>query len=269
MSRSRLERRLAAEVARASADFGLLEPDDRVMVCVSGGKDSLVLLRLLRGIARRAPFPFSLVAVHLDQGTPGFPTDAVEAHLAREGVPYRIVREDVYGIVRDRARPGASPCALCSRLRRGILYNVAVELGASKIARGHHRDDVIETLLLNLMYTGQLKAMPPRLRSEDGRNVVIRPLAYVAEADLVACAAELDLPVIPASPCGVAPDLKRRWVKGLVAELARANPHLRGNLLAATQNVRPAHLLDRELWRALGVHGVTHGETAPHAPRRE
>ncbi|HOU90437.1 MAG TPA: tRNA 2-thiocytidine(32) synthetase TtcA [Polyangiaceae bacterium] len=268
MSGGRLERRLAAEVARASADFGLLEPDDRVMVCVSGGKDSLVLLRLLRGIARRAPFPFSLVAVHLDQGTPGFPTDAVEAHLQREGVPYRIVREDVYGIVRDRLRLGATPCALCSRLRRGILYNVAVELGASKVALGHHRDDVIETLLLNLMYTGQLKAMPPRLRSDDGRNVVIRPLAYVAEADLVACAAELGLPVIPASPCGIAPDLKRKWVKGLVAELARDNPHLRGNLFAATQNVRPSHLLDRELWRALGVRGALEGAAAPRPPRR-
>jgi len=267
MSGGRLERRLAAEVARASADFALLEPNDHVMVCVSGGKDSLVLLRLLRGIARRAPFPFSLVAVHLDHGAPGFPVDVLEAHLQGEGVPYRIVRENIYGIVQERLRPGSTPCALCSRLRRGVLYNVAVELGATKIALGHHRDDVIETLLLNLMYTGQLKAMPPRLRSDDGRNVVIRPLVYVAEADVAACAAELELPVVPQSPCAMQPDLKRRWVKQLVAELSRDNPHLRGNLFAATQNVRPTHLLDRELWRALGVHEARDGEAAAEQAR--
>lgn len=269
MSGGRLERRLAAEVARASADFGLLEPNDHVMVCVSGGKDSLVLLRLLRGIARRTPFPLSLVAVHLDHGAPGFPVDVLEAHLEREGVPYRIVREDIYGIVQERLRPGDTPCVLCSRLRRGVLYNVAVELGATKVALGHHRDDIVETLLLNLFYSGQLKAMPPRLRSDDGRNVVIRPLAYVAETDVAACAAELGLPVVPQSPCALQPDLKRQWVKELVAKLSQDNPHLRGNLFAATKNVRPTHLLDRELWRVLGVHEARDGAAAPRPTRRD
>jgi tRNA 2-thiocytidine biosynthesis protein TtcA len=253
MTGSRLERKLAAEVARASADFRLIEPDDHVMVCVSGGKDSLVLLHLLRGIARRAPFPFSFIAVHLDQRQPGYPEGVLDAYFERAGYPYRIVREDTYSIVKDRVEEGDTYCALCSRLRRGILYNIAVELGATKIALGHHRDDIIETLLLNLFYTGQLKAMPPRLRSDDGRNIVIRPLAYAAEADIAALATELDLPVLPCGLCGSQPDLKRQWVKGLIAELSRDNPHLRGNLLAALSTVRPTHLLDRDLWRRLGI----------------
>ncbi|MBN2192623.1 MAG: tRNA 2-thiocytidine(32) synthetase TtcA [Polyangiaceae bacterium] len=251
MTGARLERKLAAAVARASADFRLIEPNDHVMVCVSGGKDSLVLLHLLRHIVRRAPFPFTFVAVHLDQRQPGYPEGVVTDHLQREGYPYRIVREDTYRIVKERVKPGDTFCALCSRLRRGILYNVAVELGATKIALGHHRDDIVETLLLNLFFSGQLKAMPPRLRSDDGRNIVIRPLAYAAEADVAALATELALPVIPCGCRAAQPDLKRQWVKELLVELSRDNPHLRGNLFAATMRVRPTHLLDRQLWHAL------------------
>lgn len=253
MKRSRQEQRLVAAMARASIDFRLLEADDRVAVCVSGGKDSLVLLHLLELLRRRTPFPFSLIAVHLDQGQPGHHTEALVAHFERVGCAYRIAREDVFGIVEARTAPGGERCALCSRLRRGILYNLAVELGATKVALGHHRDDIVETLLLNLFYTGQLKAMAPRLRSDDGRNVVIRPLAYAAEADVAALASELELPVLPCGPCAAQPDLRRRWIKEWLAELGRNNPHLMGNLLAATATVRARHLLDRDLWRALGL----------------
>ena len=250
---TRLEKQLSAEVARASQAFRLLEPNDHVMVCVSGGKDSLGLLHLLDLIRRRAPFPFSLVAVHLDQAQPGATTEPLERFFVARGFPYRILREDTYSIVKAKVPEGKTYCSLCSRLRRGVLYNLAVELRATKIALGHHQDDVIETLLLNLFFAGQLRAMPPRLRSDDGRNVVIRPLVYCAEADLVALAAEQQFPIVPCGLCGSQPNAQRQRMKRLIADLASQNPHLRGNLFAATTNVRPSHLLDRDLWEQLGL----------------
>lgn len=240
---TRLEHRLLGKLAEASRRWRLLEPGDRVLVAVSGGKDSLGLLRLLRVLQGRAPFPFDLLAVHLDQGHPGFPRQTLPDWFAREGVPFRVVEEDTYSIVKRLVPEGKTACSLCSRLRRGILYNVAVEHRCTKIALGHHRDDVIETLLLNLFYSGQLKAMPPRLRSDDGRNVVIRPLVLAAEADLAAYAEEQGFPVIPCNLCGSQPEARRQRVKALLADLERENPHLRGNLLAALGNLRPGHLL--------------------------
>ncbi|MBE7479199.1 MAG: tRNA 2-thiocytidine(32) synthetase TtcA [Polyangiaceae bacterium] len=250
---TRLEKRLLGLVARASSDFGLLEPNDRVLVAVSGGKDSHALLYLLREVQRRAPFPFSLVAVNLDQGQPGFPSQVLPEYFAKEGYEHRIVVEDTYSIVKDKVPEGKTYCSLCSRLRRGILYNVAEELGATKIALGHHRDDVIETLVLNLFYSGQLKAMPPRLRSDDGRNVVIRPLVYCSEADLAAFAAEREFPIVPCNLCGSQDNLQRKRVKELLTRLDAENPKVRANVFAALGNVRPTHIYDLEVRRRFGV----------------
>jgi tRNA 2-thiocytidine biosynthesis protein TtcA len=253
MKGSRLEKRLLAQVAQASADFRLIEPGDRIMVAVSGGKDSHALLWMLRQISLRAPFEFSIVAVNLDQGHPGFPKQVLPDYFAREGYEHRIIEQDTYSIVKRTIAEGKTQCSLCSRLRRGILYNVAEQLGATKIALGHHRDDLIETLLLNVLYSGQLKAMPPRLRSDDGRNVVIRPLVYCAESDLAALAAEQRFPIVPCDLCGSQDNLQRQRVKALIAELHAENPNVRGNLFAALGNVRPTHLCDRQLAAALGL----------------
>lgn len=261
---SRLERRLLGQVARASREFRLIEPGDRVMVAVSGGKDSLGLLHLLRRLQQRAPFGFSLVAVNLDQGQPGFPSEVLPEYFAREGYDYRVVREDTYSIVKEKVPAGRTACSLCSRLRRGVLYNVAVELGATKLALGHHRDDVLETLLLNLLYGGQLRAMPARLRSDDGRNVVIRPLVHCAERDLQAFADERAFPIIPCDICGSQANHRRLYVKRLLAELERENPKLRGNLYAALGNVRPTHLYDTALLAALGLAEAVGDDTTPN-----
>jgi tRNA 2-thiocytidine biosynthesis protein TtcA len=222
------------------------------MVCMSGGKDSYVLLHLLRAIQARAPFRFELVAVHLDQHQPGFDTGVVRRFLEAQGVEHRIVSEDTYSIVVDKTPAGKAYCSMCSRLRRGILYNTAVELGCTKLALGHHRDDSIETLMLNLLYAGQLKAMPPRLTSDDGRNVVIRPLIHCAEKDVAALAAALGFPVQPCTVCSRQPDLKRARVKALLDQLEGETPNLRANVYAALSNVRPSHLLDPALRAAAG-----------------
>ena len=248
-----LENRLLSAVARASAEYRLLEPGDRVMVAVSGGKDSHAMLHLLRQIQRRAPFPFSMIAVNIDQGHPGFPKRTLPDYFEAEGYEYRVVVEDTYSVVTSKIPEGKTYCSLCSRLRRGILYTLAVELGATKIALGHHRDDLIETLMLNLLYSGQIKAMAPRLRSDDGRNVVIRPLVYCSEADLAEFARVKAFPIVPCDLCGSQDDLKRKQVKALISTLHEANGNVRGNLFAALGNVRPTHLLDRELSRALGL----------------
>jgi tRNA 2-thiocytidine biosynthesis protein TtcA len=249
----RLEKRLLAEVARASHDFRLIEPGDRIMVAVSGGKDSYAMLYLLRQIQRRAPFPFSLVAVNIDQGHPGFPDRTLPDYFEREGYEYRIVKEDTYSIVKEKVPEGKTFCALCSRLRRGILYNVAAEMNCTKIALGHHRDDVIETLLLNLLYSGQMKAMPARLRSDDGRNVVIRPLVYASEAELAEFAEARAFPIIPCDLCGSQENLQRKQIKNLLTDLNAKNPKVRANVFAALGNIRPTHLYDVALRQALGV----------------
>jgi len=262
----RLEKRLLDDVARASADFALLEPGDRVMVAVSGGKDSHAMLYLLREIQRRAPFRFSLFAVNVDQGHPGFPQRLLPEYFEREGYEYRILTEDTYSIVKEKVPEGKTYCSLCSRLRRGILYTAARELGATKIALGHHRDDVIETLMLNLFYSGQLKAMPPRLRSDDGDNVVIRPLVYVSEANLAEFAQLKGFPIIPCDLCGSQDNLHRQKVKRLLNELGEENRHVRANIFAALGNVRPTHLLDAGLRKSLGLVEAVEGSAAEPAP---
>lgn len=249
----RLERRLMTRVARASRDHDLIEPGDRIMVGMSGGKDSFVMLHLLEGIQRRVPFDFELVAVHLDQKQPGFPVEILRAWLEDHGRPFRIIERDTYSIVKDKTPEGKAYCSMCSRLRRGILYSTAVEMGCTKIALGHHRDDSIETLMLNLFYSGQIKAMPPRLTSDDGRNIVIRPLIYCAEDEIAALASELSFPVQPCTVCSQQPDLKRAKIKSMLTELTADNPNVRGNLFAALSNVRATHLLDRDLRALYGL----------------
>jgi tRNA 2-thiocytidine biosynthesis protein TtcA len=223
------------------------------MVAVSGGKDSHALLYLMRELQRKAPFEFSFFALNVDQGHPGFPSQLLPEYFEREGYEYVIVTEDTYSVVTEKVPEGKTYCSLCSRLRRGILYTQAQRLGATKIALGHHRDDVIETLMLNLLYAGQLKAMPARLRSDDGRNVVIRPLVYAAETELAELAQLKQFPIIPCDLCGSQDNLKRKQVKQLLTTLNDANPTVRANVFAALGNVRPSHLFDVELQRLLGA----------------
>ncbi|MEO0326274.1 MAG: tRNA 2-thiocytidine(32) synthetase TtcA [Myxococcota bacterium] len=254
---ARLERRLARDLGRCVRDFALIEAGDRVMVCVSGGKDSYTLLELLTRAQRRAPVPFELVAVHLDQGHPGYDGSSLRAWLEAQGHAHHMLREDTYSIVKKRVPAGKTTCSLCSRLRRGVLYRVAEELGCTKIALGHHRDDALETLLLNLFFAGSLGAMPPKLVSNDGRHVVIRPLLYAAEADIASYARLRDFPILPCDLCGSQPDLWRQHVKDLLADLEGRIPGLRNSMLAALGHVRPRHLLDLKLAAA---HPVAQGD---------
>jgi tRNA 2-thiocytidine biosynthesis protein TtcA len=253
-ARSRkLEAALRGQVGRAIADYRMIKDGDRVMVCLSGGKDSYTLLDMLLSLRRRAPVSFDLIAVNLDQKQPGFPPQVLPAYLEQLGVRYRIVEEDTYSIVRRVIEPGKTMCGLCSRLRRGILYRVADELGATRIALGHHRDDIVETLFLNLFHGGRLKAMPPKLRSDDGRHVLIRPLSYCAERDIARYAAGRAFPIIPCNLCGSQDKLERRRIKAMLAEWEQQDPGRTDRLFRALQHVSPSHLADRALFDFEGL----------------
>jgi tRNA 2-thiocytidine biosynthesis protein TtcA len=239
-----LEKRLAREMGRCIADYELIAPGDRVMVAVSGGKDSYTLLHLLERARRRAPVPFEIIAVHLDQGQPGYDGTPLEAWLREQGYEHRILRKDTYQVVTQVIPEGGTYCSMCSRLRRGILYNAAAGLGCTKIALGHHRDDAIETLMLNMMFNGSLSAMPAKLASDDGRNTVIRPLLYSSERDIAAYSAQLDFPIIPCNLCGSQENLWRQQVKDMLDDIEKRAPQVRQSMLAALKNVRSSHLLE-------------------------
>jgi tRNA 2-thiocytidine biosynthesis protein TtcA len=245
---AKLGKRLHRQVSQAIADFNMIEPGDKVMVCVSGGKDSYALLDILLSLQARAPAPFELVAVNLDQKQPGFPADVLPGYLASRGVPFHIETQDTYSIVKRLIPEGKTMCSLCSRLRRGILYRVAGELGATKIALGHHRDDMLQTFFMNMFFGSRLKGMPPKLVSDDGRNIVIRPLAYVAETDLERWAAQRDFPIIPCTLCGSQDNLQRVQMKRMLREWERQFPGRLDNMLTALGNVVPSHLMDRRLY---------------------
>ena len=242
---NKLTKRLRRLAGGAIADYGMIEDGDRVMVCLSGGKDSYALLDILIHLRSHAPIRFDIVAVNLDQKQPGFPAHVLPDYLTRLGVPFRIEEQDTYGTVKRLIPDGKTMCSLCSRLRRGVLYRVAGELGATKIALGHHRDDALETFLLNLFYGGQLKAMPPKLRSDDGRHVVIRPLIYCEENDLVAYAELKQFPIIPCNLCGSQENLKRNEMKAMLREWEKRHPGRVETMLNSLKHVRTSHLLDR------------------------
>lgn len=244
----RLQTRLCRLVGLAIADYRMIEDGDRVMVCLSGGKDSYGLLEILLSIRSRAPIHFDIIAVNLDQKQPGFPAHVLPDYLTQRGVPFHVETRDTYSVVKRLIPEGQTTCSLCSRLRRGHLYRLATELGATKIALGHHRDDILETLLLNLFFTGKMKAMPPKLRSKSGRHMVIRPLAYVKEADLARYADLLKFPIIPCDLCGSQEDLKRKQVKVLLREWNERFPGSNDSMFAALSNIAPSLLLDRRLF---------------------
>ncbi|AKQ57614.1 tRNA 2-thiocytidine(32) synthetase TtcA [Bordetella hinzii] len=250
---NKLSKRLARETTRALSDYNMIEEGDRVMVCLSGGKDSYAMLDILMALQKRAPFRFELIAVNLDQKQPGFPPDILPNYLTALGVPFHIETQDTYSIVTRVVPEGKTMCSLCSRLRRGILYRVADELGATKIALGHHRDDILGTLFLNLFYGGKLKGMPPKLVSDDGRHTVIRPLAYVPESDLIAYAQLKQFPIIPCNLCGSQENLKRKEVTRMVQEWDRKFPGRSWNVFNALSRVVPSHLMDRELFDFVGL----------------
>lgn len=248
--REKLERTLLGHVGRAIRDWNLVEDGDRIMVGISGGKDSYTLMHLLTLLQRRAPVKFELIAVNLDQGQPNFPAQMLEDWFKSQGYDYRMLKEDTYSIVTEKIPEGRTYCSLCSRLRRGVLYDAAVELGCTKIALGHHRDDILETLLLNLFFAGQLKAMPARLVSDDGRNTVIRPLAYAPEEMIAEYAKLMEFPIIPCDLCGSQDNLQRQSIKRLLTSLQEQHPNLKSSMLNALTNVRPTHLLDPLLSKA-------------------
>ncbi|MCE8050209.1 tRNA 2-thiocytidine(32) synthetase TtcA [Halomonas daqingensis] len=250
---NKLQKRLRRQVGNAIIDYGMIHEGDRVMVCLSGGKDSYTLLEILRNLQRNAPVNFSLVAVNLDQKQPGFPEHVLPEYLDGIGVEHYILERDTYSVVKEKTPEGKTTCALCSRLRRGSLYGFAEEIGATKVALGHHREDILETLFLNMFYGGSLKAMPPKLLSDDGKNIVIRPLAYCREADIAEFARLMDFPIIPCNLCGSQPNLQRQVVKEMLAEWERKHPGRIETMFKAVTNVAPSQLADRELFDFAGL----------------
>lgn len=240
----KLQKRLRRSLGQAVADFNMLEDGDKVMVCLSGGKDSYAMLDLLINLKAHAPIHFDIIAVNLDQKQPGFPEHILPAYLTELGVEFKIVEEDTYSIVTDKIQPGKTTCSLCSRLRRGILYRTASELGATKIALGHHRDDILETLLLNMFYAGTMKSMPPKLVSDNGQHVVIRPLAYCKEQDIIEFAKAKDFPIIPCNLCGSQENLQRQNIKAMLQDWQQRFPGRIESMFRSLHQVVPSHLLD-------------------------
>jgi len=263
----RLEHRLYHDVRATCERYQLLAPGDRILVAMSGGKDSYTLFHLLTRLVSRLPFQVELIAVHLDQVQPGYDGSGLVAYLEASGQPFEILREDTYSVVTEHLPEAATYCSLCSRLRRGILYTAAERLGCNKIALGHHRDDSLETFLLNLFYSGKLQAMPASYRTDDGRFDVIRPLIECAEAEIAAFAAELAFPIIPCNLCGSQEGLKRDAMTRLLADLEREHPHVRAVMLNALRNVRPSHLLDPDVARAWAERGPDIRPAVPVVPR--
>ncbi|HLD66904.1 MAG TPA: tRNA 2-thiocytidine(32) synthetase TtcA [Pseudomonas sp.] len=248
VTQNKLQKRLRRQAGEAVADFNMIEDGDKVMVCLSGGKDSYTLLDVLLHLQKVAPIRFELVAVNMDQKQPGFPEDVLPAYLDELGVAYHIVEKDTYSVVKEKIPEGKTTCSLCSRLRRGTLYTFADEIGATKMALGHHRDDIVETFFLNMFYGGTLKAMPPKLRADDGRNVVIRPLAYCSEKDIEAYAQFKQFPIIPCNLCGSQENLQRQVVKDMLLDWERKHPGRTESMFRALQNVMPSQLADRNLF---------------------
>jgi len=249
----KLEKRLCREVGRAIIDYNMIEEGDRVMVCVSGGKDSYGMLDILIKLQQRSPVKFTLVAVNLDQKQPGFPDHILPAYLESIGVEYHIENQDTYSIVKRLIPEGKTMCSLCSRLRRGILYKVADKLGATKVALGHHRDDILQTFFLNMFFAAKMKAMPPKLVSDNGNHILIRPMAYVPETDLIAWAAHKQFPIIPCTLCGSQDGLQRVQVGNLLREWQKKYPGRVENMFSAMQDIRPSHMLDKKLYDFVGL----------------
>lgn len=244
----RLKRRLESDVGKAIADYNMIEAGDTVLVCISGGKDSYAMLSILMALQQRAPVDFRLIAMNLDQKQPGFPADVLPKYLSEIGVEYRIVEQDTYSIVKEKIPEGKTTCSLCSRLRRGVIYRTAKELGANKIALGHHRDDIVHTLFLNLLFGGKLKAMPPKLVTDDGAHVVIRPLAYCSESDIARFARGMEFPIIPCNLCGSQSNLQRQKIREMMAEWDSRYPGRTESVFSALQNIVPSHLADNALY---------------------
>jgi len=249
----RLKKRLESDTGKAIADYNMIEHGDTVLVCISGGKDSYAMLSVLMALRQRAPVDFRLIAMNLDQKQPGFPADVLPKYLAGLGIEYRIVEQDTYSIVKEKIPEGKTTCSLCSRLRRGVIYRTAKELGANKIALGHHRDDIVHTLFLNLLFGGKLKAMPPKLVTDDGAHVVIRPLAYCSENDIARYARGMEYPIIPCNLCGSQKNLQRQKIREMMADWDRRYPGRTESVFSALQNIVPSHLADTNLFNFKGL----------------